>query len=767
MKKFNFIYLFLAVVGVLSLASCEHKYADYTPGSTDKNMGVYFPSTAALVVTAEDTSVEIPVARLNAEAEATISLRASDVDESGLFTIPKEVKFAAGEAESKIVITFDGTQLVPGVKYPVMIKLEEEQASAYAISEYTFNITIPEPWVSYGTGVYFDDFLNILEDGIPGGLGTYVEFEVHADNPKRIRVVNPFSMEVFANLWGGVPGYLQWNSEENHYLEFDITDSENVLVETFYELPFKINFSDAGLLQAYMFIDTNEDGSYVEPVVLEDGFIKFPKDHVAMVYPYNGSLGGWYTNAEGLMQYVLPGIEITNYSMAAEYAGMIVSADNTQASAIINFAVGADVATYKFAFAEGDVTADPSATIEAIVAGSEELTIFESDAETLRWEVELTQGAYTLVAVPYSADGEAKTDDAITLNFYFNGTGEMPEVNVDVELGVPSQLVVAEEAEATEAKMPAPYYIGVKVTANPAELKAIKFWYGDKAAVEKAGITLDQLFNEYGGDASIWIERLKENDGVMVGGFQVVNGTANTVFIRFETIYGTCIDYISEEPYVTPAYDGDFYIGQYAFQDGEGENVSQQVFGITPGNSYNDFFFTHPMIDGSQWYATYDAEASTLTVSGVERGYEQYNNQYGGIYGLFDQEGTMVYGYFSFAGEESKGNDPLVFAVENGQLKALNNQKFQMIVFNYDAANKAVGDAVGAYFTFTPQTTITTYTQEAGPAAKVMSVSSSKKAASFACGEAFFAGAGVKAEREIKATPYKGYSLSTSISLNR
>lgn len=767
MKSLKYILMFL--VAAVTFTACQEEWA---PGAPDSPASVYFSAdTRDVTISKEDKSVELTVYRATAGDALTVNLLAeATVDDTpvDLFTLPTSVSFAAGEAESKVTIGFDADKLEPTVPYVISLQVKgEEHQGNYGPSSVKFAITLPEPWVSLGTGVYFDDFLNILEDGIPGGLGTYVEFEVHADNPKRIRVVNPFSMEVFANLWGGVPGYLQWNSEENHYLEFDITDPTNVLVETFYELPFKINFSDAGLLQAYMLIDANEDGSYVEPVVLEDGFIKFPKDHVAMVYLYNGNLGCWYANAEGYMQYVLPGIEITNYSMAAEYGGMIVSADNTQASAIINFAVGADVATYKFAFAEGDVTADPSATIEAIVAGSEELTIFESDAETLRWEVELTQGVYTLVAVPYSADGEAKTDDAITLNFYFNGTGEMPEVNIDVELGVPSQLVVADEAAETEAKMPAPYYIGVKVTADPTQLKAIKFWYGNKDSVEQAGITLDQLFSEYGGDASTWIERLKEKNGVMVGGFNVINGTANTVFIRFETIYGTNIDYISEEPYVTPAYDGDLYVGQYTFSCGEGENISQQVFGIIPGNSYNDFFFTHPMIDGSQWYATFDAEASTLTLSGVERFYEKYGNQYGSIYGLFNEEATMVYGYFSFASGESKGNDPLVFTVENGQLKALNNQKFQMIVFNYDAANEAVGDAVGAYFSFTPETTIATYTQEVGPEAKVMSVSSSKKAASFACGEALYAGSAVKAEREIKATPYKGYSLSTSISMNR
>jgi hypothetical protein len=76
MKKFKFIYLLLAVVGALTFASCEHKYADWTPGPQDTNMGVYFPSTSGFVVAATDTSVDIAVARNNADEAASVLLRA-------------------------------------------------------------------------------------------------------------------------------------------------------------------------------------------------------------------------------------------------------------------------------------------------------------------------------------------------------------------------------------------------------------------------------------------------------------------------------------------------------------------------------------------------------------------------------------------------------------------------------------------------------------------------------------------------------------------
>ena len=108
MKKFKFIYLFIAFVGALTMASCEHPYADYTPGAQDETMGVYFPSTDGFEVKAETTSVDVVVARLNSEAAAEVTVRAEDTTSSGLFTWPASVSFVAGQSEAAFTISFDG-----------------------------------------------------------------------------------------------------------------------------------------------------------------------------------------------------------------------------------------------------------------------------------------------------------------------------------------------------------------------------------------------------------------------------------------------------------------------------------------------------------------------------------------------------------------------------------------------------------------------------------------------------------------------------------
>ena len=66
--------------------------------------------------------------------------------------------------------------------------------------------------------------------------------------------------------------------------------------------------------------------------------------------------------------------------------------------------------------------------------------------------------------------------------------------------------------------------------------------------------------------------------------------------------------------------------------------------------------------DGTSWYATYDSAAGTLTLSGLQVGYEDEGNMFGQFF-YYDTNKTMVYGVCSFASEESEGDDPCVITV--------------------------------------------------------------------------------------------------------
>ena len=756
MKRFKFIYLLAAVVGALSFASCQHPYADWAPGAKDSNMGVYFTDTKGFEVAATDTEVAIEVARVNANEAASVSLRYEAKDAAGeateLFTVPSKVEFAAGAEKTTLTITFDGSELALGEEYTVAIKLDEAEASTYATSEATFSIIVPEPWSSMGTGIYFDDIICELfaEADAFRGAGAYVEFEQNDLDPNRIRVKNPFSLDVLGSMWGGVPSWLTSTAEGDHYLEFDITDPNNVRAGD----PIEVDGESAQMIWFYINLpDDNYDMCCIvmdsTPIVLQDGIIKFPVGTVWLGVFQNGEFLGTFTqtgNATGFMQYYLPGTEFVNYDMEVSYDGMYVSADGATAEAIFNFALGADIDTYKFTFVPGDVTADPSEVAEAIVAGSEELEIFEGTAENKKWQVELTKGQWTLVAVPYTAEGEARLQDTYALNFYFNGTGEMPEVNLDVQVGAPSSFAAEEDKAAVEAEKPACYWIGINIAGNPDDLKAMKTWWGSKASYQNAaskGMNDDALLSNYAADlyTEDFLGKMAETGAVTVRVNVDNYDSEYVVLFRAETIYGTFIE--NKFEYTLPEYDGDVAVGTYSFTDGEGDAAKTFNFSLLTGKSYNDFYFVHDDVDGSAWYVTYDATAGTLTNEGILLGYEDEGSQYGGLYGYFNQEGTQVYGYVSSKVETYETMDPMVMTLENGVVAGLQTY-YGMFVYGYE--NKQVTGMLGAYYNFTPATVI---------APAVAAQSAPKFAPKAAAVKACVADSAIASEAKvvIKATP--------------
>ena len=355
MKKFNFIYLLLALVGVFTMTSCEHKYADYTPGAQDANMGAYLPSTADFEVTAETTSVDIVVARVNTAEAADVNVRAEDTTSSDLFTFPKGVSFAAGAEEATFTVEFDGSKLKAGKEYAIRVQIDQAEASNYATSEYVSTIMIPEPWSSIGQGIYFDDLLwNTLDGGEAyQGAGVYVEFEQHDLEPNRIRAVNVYAPATIGAMWGGVPQFFNFTAgEETTYVEFDITDHNNVKFGEVYtdseagnaQVVF-LNISIVGDSQGTLYDLACLVWEDAGPIVLKDGVISFPTQGVELAAFYGGQYAGYFGkgNTAGYLQYYLPGTEFVNYDMAVTYDGMYVSADGATARAIFNFAFGADV----------------------------------------------------------------------------------------------------------------------------------------------------------------------------------------------------------------------------------------------------------------------------------------------------------------------------------------------------------------------------------------------------------------------------------------
>lgn len=704
MRKFNFIYLLLAFVGVLTLTSCEHKYADYTPGPQDKNMGAYFASTDDLVVTADATSVNVVITRANSEGAATLSVRAEDVNSTELFTFPREVNFENGATDANYTITFEGA-LEEGKVYPVRLQIDQTEASQYAISEYVFSIYIPEPWEDWGTGLYVDDFYCVLMaaagSDIPAGYVAPVPFQKHGENENRIRVVNPASMEMFSNLWGGVPGLLIF-PEGNAYIEFDITDPSDVkMVNNPARMGVQINFTEGA---SEMGLEVVEGAK----IIYEEGKIIFPQGGVVMGY-YNGDQYNQWAdaNATGLMMFAVPGVEINDYAIAATYGGMTVEADNTTNSAILDFYYGADVATFKFAVLPGNV-ADASATVEAIVAGSEELTIFEGVAEEngSTFKVELpASGTYTVVTVPYNAEGEAIVEETNVYPFYYPGLGgaEKPVAEIKVLFDSVFDLTGMEEYEA---QFPSEYFVAAGIVANADELKSIKIWVGETASIAGSGYTLEEIVAKYGADATEKIEVIRENGSVVLGPYNMKTGSTVSFLAAIETLYGDTQFFNLE--YTLPDA-APFVTGEYKITDGDYSAVA----GFTGGYDPTQAFFN---IDGFSFMGELDTEAKTLTFEGYEPDYEA--NVWNNLYFYYDQAKTQAFGWWSTSTTSTEDTCPLVVAYgEDGLVNALKNY-FSCLVFNLSD-----GSLANIEYSFSPAAVITKVEAEEEPAPSALRAS--------------------------------------------
>ena len=219
------------------------------------------------------------------------------------------------------------------------------QMDCACVAENIFQIGIAEPWVALeGKGQYRDDFMGPMYGG-PSGIVVEANWVQHALEKNRYRIVEPFAKNAVPYIIGGVPEDIEFN-EEVGYLEF-ILGEDGVTVT----LP-----ADGCPLGFQMNLENGFENMWLVPYPMDGSAApgKFEKNVFWFTTPsnmvfMNDSGNGWYANANGLFAAALPGAEITDFAMGAVYGGMFVESDNATANAIINFGVGVDVESFKFA----------------------------------------------------------------------------------------------------------------------------------------------------------------------------------------------------------------------------------------------------------------------------------------------------------------------------------------------------------------------------------------------------------------------------------
>lgn len=709
-------FLLMGIVAVAGLLSACTSSDDFEPGPKDSGAQVYFPNTipSEFNVGDDESSVTIPVRRVVTDAAMTVNILASiEQGQEGILNIPSSVSFEAGSDLANLVITFDRSALVDGTEYKASLLLNDEQ-NLTQYGNYMIDIkVIPWPWEELGTGKYRDGWLCGLFEG------NLVELDVtihkHKSQEGVYMVEEMFGWTFMTEFFGATQSELSGQfSYTPTNITIDCSDPANVKIAKQYT-----GITEGVHNYGDFLIESAAPGTFV------NGVITFPEDGIN-AYMTGYSSDPLPTNPDGTFRIMLPDAEITDYTLTAAYGGMLVNSDNSSASAVIDFTYGADVTGIHYVIAEGDVEASAATLAAQIANGTAEniLTIedFVVGAGSVSIKADLTTpGPYTVVALPLDKENKPLESNAAAASFYFPGMdgGDIPDCDVEAMMGSVSE----NKPDALE-KNPDESSLYFKISGS--ELKTLHLLAMSTSNIETLvaqGASYEEIIASYGQDfSSIAVPTINETGYYENIWINLNENTSYTMLVQATNIYGRSKVLAVEKSTAavdTSWYTGELAIGKYdmvyqSVEDGE-TITSSCTFTVNPvKGSENEFTIKDLGLNNTtSWYASYDSATHKFTVSGVEVGYEDLGSRFGQGWGYYDQAGTMILGFFSFANEQSNGTDPCVFSVDatTGQINQLETL-LQVLV-----ADAASGKILGYLTQYLPGETVITYAENASSSA--------------------------------------------------
>ena len=450
MKKIN-KYLFGAFAALLTagLFSCVEEAPEYVPGAPDQAgcYAVYFPTQEAsgehtfdptmpkkvTVIVSRDSlkSASNPLPEINVPLKAKAS-------EEGIFTVPESVHFADGQSEVAVDVTFPDNVKV-ATKYSLALTIEDP---AYA-STYSGNANFLEFSVFCVEWRYFavkdgKETFSLTEDG--AALVTfnqtwwdetawgYVKY-YEVDNVRTCQTVTIKHLNgdgentnpgFFGSSDGSSPEWtFTWYPKQKNNIGGQLIDLDlcvawhhssydaDVYVADWRHYWNDINSNHYG----FEFLDFakkygDPDGSY--PVSYYDGNGGF-YFYIRSYYMFG--VGGW-----GVEDW--DNVGIADGFTRVDYSIDIEAYETVDGVAPVEFTLGADVATVKYAVAEGELTAKEAGKIIDGINDAEGVqTIAIESTDTIVGVSPAASGIYTIVAVSFDAKGNAQESAYTSFTF--------------------------------------------------------------------------------------------------------------------------------------------------------------------------------------------------------------------------------------------------------------------------------------------------------------------------------------------------------------
>ncbi len=430
--------LFLSSL-TLVLAACQEEKVEPGEKDLDGCYGVYFPAQEKAVKLVLDpaapTSTKITVMRKNSEGEITVPVTVADT--SKLFKFAP-ITFKDGQAETTIDVTFDGIGI--GNTYLASLTIEDP---AYA-SKYNSNP------ISIDVKVLREKWNNL-------GVGTWVEHGVfNFVAPENVIIHQNDLDKTKYRIYMRYPDpkkegeeYALYSSKSDEYLSLRLLKSGEVLKSTKAEfkvdkddlvlfdifdtgIPYKEGAPNIWFVHPFNFSDPVNLWYYNKVISYQDDGVTPAGIQLAPNYYINGVGSIDRSQEDGIITIVFPGAVLTDYTIN-------VSVGETVDGEIpVEFDLGADVATAKYAVYEGELSkAAAERHANAIVKGDEESKVVpETGAVSLTLD---KSGVYSLVAVSLDDKNEFQKSAVSTFNYVAKGDEEKYPVTVSAGLELTSR----------------------------------------------------------------------------------------------------------------------------------------------------------------------------------------------------------------------------------------------------------------------------------------------------------------------------------------
>lgn len=724
MKNLKMIYSLLVVVVAGLFASCTTD--PYTPGEVPEGPQVCFSNenkTVLEVAGEGDGDIQkILLTRIVADAALDVYVIADAGENASMFSIPDKVTFAAGEKEAYLTIDVNSAKMEEDKEYAVSLLLaDEKQGTPYGDSSFTVKFKL-FPWEVLTNGdAEFGKFrggdaLSALYDIENAFAEIDVQIYKHKSKAGMYMVKDPWAKMIVPTL-----GIESEEAIEDAGFKHTAT---NLIINCVDPTKCYIEKQNLGLTisQGELMVSSDyhpESNPTGIAGTLEDGVLTFPAGGIlAGASKFEGGTM-FESNLNGAFCLVLPGYVAVDYSLAVDYLGMEVSPDMKSVIAKFNINFGGDVEGLKYYFADGNVLANPASAIDALINGTAtkiyEVENFTKGGKTMALNTTIENGGlYTIVLAAVGADGSLVKKTVALDSFYYSGlgdTGSHPCVFTPTVGLFSSYNPAAEEGDETANHNA----LGYNVKGENLKELYVGCWTTEEynKYIATAGNTAEKLIKE-AGIASFTLEELSEvhstagKNGALKGLEAETSYTA--VFYAVNDYEESTVKTVEFTTTQAPVYTGDFGVGKYLWKYAKGSTVYESIIEVQSyqGSSTRFVVSNLGINDGSQWYATYDEKAGTLTLDGKVRGREKEGNLFGVTFGNLTEDTIYTFHSIAKTGTGGYKNDPFIFNVDKETKKLVGHDNSVLTIYTMKEGEKA---KTHAKFDTTENTTITPYVE--------------------------------------------------------